>query len=158
MILVGFALAPGMVAQFEAGAKVSVGEQRRPHSCAQREGKLDAVALNGAVTLHGGIVGYPHRLSPALFELGFQGETHPTGMQIRRGPRDALFDDARKTDGNPVEAGKQAVQLLEPAEHRLRSWDFRSDDALPLADRLSGGVQKHGFEAGAADVDGERDG
>ena len=104
-----------MVAEFEAGAEVAVGEERRAHAGAEGEGQLDAVAADGAVALHGGVVGHADGLLPALFKLRLQREADPSGMEVGGGVGDAALDDAGKSDGDAVEAGQTRAQLVEAA-------------------------------------------
>ena len=89
VVLVGHALlAPGMVAQFEAGAEVAVGEQRRAQAGAEREHQFDAVALDGSIAGHIGVVAHADGLLPALFQLGLEREApRPEGMEVEAADR-----------------------------------------------------------------------
>ncbi len=147
-----------MVAEFEAGAEMAVGEEGGAHAGAEGEGEFDTFAADGAIALDGGVVGDADGLLPAFFKLFLQGEADPFGVEVGGGVGDAALDDAGKADGDAVEGGQQRVELVEAPEHGQRRGDGGRRDALAVADGLAVGVEQHGLEAGAADVDGEGDG
>ena len=157
-VLVGFALAPGMVGELEAGAETATGEERRAESSTQRESQFHAVADDGAVALNGRIVGHADGPFPALLKFKLQWIAHPCGMQVRRGVGGAALDDAGKTDRNAIEGGELFAEFFKAGEHEGRRGNGGRVDALALANRLARRVEQHGLEAGAADVDRERDG
>jgi hypothetical protein len=79
-------------------------------------------------------------------------------MQVRGGECGPALDDAWKADGNAIEGRELRTQFIETGEHEGRRRDGGRVDTLAFADRPSRGIEKHGLEAGAADVNGERDG
>ena len=54
--------------------------------------------------------------------------------------------------------GEALVQFIEAAQNLDRRGNSGGVDAFALADGLAFGVEEHGLETGAADVDGESDG
>jgi len=159
VVLVGHALfAPGVVAEFEAGAEVAVGEEGRAEAGAEGEDELDAVALDGAVAGDIGVVADADGLLPALFQLSLKLEAGPTGMEVEGSQGGSVLDDAGKTDRDAIEFGQQGAEAVEAAEDEFRGGNLRGDDALALADGLACRIKKHGLQARAADVDGHGDG
>ena len=91
-----------------------VGKQRRAHAGAERERQLDAVAFDGAVTLHGGVVGYAHRLLPALFEFFLKRKPVPRGMKVHGRISDAVLDYAGESDRDAIEIGSYGRSSSRP--------------------------------------------
>ena len=62
------------------------------------------------------------------------------------------------TPGKPTEtrsnAANSRMKLVEHPQHGARRGDGGRDHALPLAERLAARIEQHGFDAGAANVDG----
>src|ERR1035437_39466 len=160
VVLVGHALlAPGVVAQLEAGNKVAVGEEGRAEAGAQGQHQFHAIALDGAIAGHVGVVAHADGLLPALFKLRLEWETAgPQGMEVEAEVGAAVLDDSGETDGDEVEGAHQLSQFVEPYKYRFGRGDGWRYHALALADGLAGGVEEQGLEAGATDVDGHGDG
>ena len=132
-------------------------KSERAHASAESKRQLHALALDGSVTLHIGVVADAHRLLPAFFQLRLERKAYPSGMQVSRRPGGSALDDAGKADRDAIEAGQQLAQLVESGQHRFGRGHCRGHDPLPLANRLAGGVQQHGLQLRAANVDGQRD-
>lgn len=160
VVLVGHAFfAPDVVAELEAGAEVTAGEEGRAEACAEGEDEFNAVALDGAVAGDIGVIAHAGGLLPALFEFGLEGETlGPEGMEVEGEVGAAKLDNAGEADGNAIEGGHELAQFIEAFEHGVWRRDGWSEDALAFADGFAFGVEEDGFEAGAADVDGHGDG
>ncbi len=120
--------------------------------------QLHAVAFDGSVALHGGVVGHAHRLLPARLELLLQRKTVPCGMQIGGGIRDAFLDHAGKPDRDAIESGQRFAQLVQAFEHGPGRGHGRRHHALALADGMALGIDQHRFQARAADIDAHGDG
>jgi len=101
------------VGEFEAGTEAAVGEQSRAQAGAEGEGELDALAADGSIALHGGVVGHADGLLPAFFKFFLQRETYPLGVEVGGGVGDAALDDAGKADGDAVEFWEERVELVE---------------------------------------------
>ena len=124
VVLVGL-LAPGVMAEFEAGAELAIGEERRAHAGAECQKQFHAVALDGAVALHGGVIGHADGLLPALFQLALQRKIGPLGVQVDGGVYDAALDHARKAHRNAIEAGQARAQDVQRLAARRAVWARR---------------------------------
>ena len=78
---------------------MAIGEERRAHAGAEGEGHLDAFALDGAVTLDGGVVGDADGFLPALFQLPLEGVADPMGWRLAA----EKVKPCLMTPGNPTE-------------------------------------------------------
>ena len=108
------------MAEFESGAQTSVGKERGAQAGAERDREFHAVALDGAIALHGGVVGNAHRLLPALFEFLFQRKAVPQGMKIRGGIGDAFLDHAGESDRDAIEMrAARCAELSRPLSTAL---------------------------------------
>ena len=146
VVLVGL-FAPGMVTQFEDGNQVAVDEERRAEACAQGEHQFNAVALDGPIAGHTGVVGHADWLLPALFQLRRERDLlRPQRVQIPALIDYAVLDHSGKADGDAIEFSfDQLAQLVETGEHRSRRSRDRGNNPLPLAHRLALGIEQHGL-------------
>src|SRR5580692_2621270 len=75
VILIGLLL-PGVVAELQR-AQVAIDVERRPHTGTKGHDHLNALALNGAIALNGGVVGNANGLLPALLKFSLKVEVGP---------------------------------------------------------------------------------
>ena len=156
VVLVGLLL-PGVVAELER-AEMAVDVERRAHAGAEGDDHLNALALDRAIALDSGVVGHANGLLPPLLKLSLKVEVHPQGMQVDGRIGDAVLSDARKADRGTVEVPQRTDESVKGGKNGARRGHCGGFNALALAERFAGGVEQHGLETGAADVDGEGDG
>src|SRR5271157_2085137 len=136
---------------------MAIDVERRAHAGAEGEDHLNALALDRAIALDGGVVGYTNRLLPQFLKRSLEVEVLPQGMQVDGRVSDAVLSDARKANRGAVEAPQRLDEPVQGGKNGARRGHCGRFNALALAERLAGGVKQHGLEAGAADVDGESD-
>ena len=86
-----------------------------------------------------------------------QGEVGPIGMEVDGENGDAVLHDAGKADRNAIETRQELVQSIEFTQDGFGSGHGGGNNALALAEGIAGWVEQHRLEAGAADVNRERD-
>ena len=141
VVLVGHALlAPGMVAEFEAGAEMAIGEERRAHAGAQREHQLHAFAFDGSVALRRRRRCPRGRASSSAFRAPPAGES-PSSRGCRLTA--VYVVPCLMTPGKPTETrsnlGSSLRSSSRPFEHGGGRGDCGREHALALADRLAVG-------------------
>src|ERR1700733_9664820 len=94
---------------------------------------------------------------PAPFKLFLQWKVDPPRIQIDGGVGDSVLDHAGKSYGDAVEFRQTRTELIEDKQDGARRGDFWSENALAFAERPAAGIEQHGLDAGAADVDGKSD-
>src|SRR5580692_11395853 len=120
------------MAEFQPRTQAPVGEKRTTHPGAERDDHFNAMALDGPIALHGGIVGDTSGFLPTLFEFELQRKADPAGMEIRGCIGGSMLDHAGKPDRYPIEISEQRTQGVERLKHRFRGWHLRGDYPLPL--------------------------
>ncbi len=157
-ILVATAFAPGVVRKLEAGAEMPIGEERRAKASAEREAEFDALAVDGSVTLNGGVVCQADGLFPAILQVFFEWKIGPGGIEVEGGESCAVLDDSGKAYGDAIKGGHLFFERIEDREHSIGSRWGGGEFAESVGERLSGSVDGHHLEAGAADVNAEGNG
>uniref|UniRef100_E6QP39 Uncharacterized protein n=1 Tax=mine drainage metagenome TaxID=410659 RepID=E6QP39_9ZZZZ len=118
-VFVGESFTPGVVGELEAGAEMSVGEERRAESGAEGETEFDALAVDGSVALNGGVVGQADRLFPAFLQGFFKREICPCRVEVEGGQGGSVLDDSGKADRDAIKGGHLFFQCFENGENAV---------------------------------------
>ena len=154
------------------GMQVAVHEEGRAEAGPERDHRLEALALHDGRALDVGVVGDAARLADGLGESGRQVEVRPGRLQlgvglgaralleheVRRAEDVALADHAGEAAGHAVPLGELGHELGQGGDQLVRRHGVGGRHPDPRRHRRAVLVEDVRLEAGAAHVDGDREG
>ena len=104
---------------------MAVGKERRADAGAERKNELHAMALDGAIACHVGIVADAHRLLPAFLKLGLQRKSAcPERVKIEGAEGAAVLDDSGEPDRDAIELRARAACSSSRPSARRGAWEW----------------------------------
>ena len=172
LLVVGLALAEGLVGDLEVGHELALVEEPAPEPGAQGDGQLQPLAPDHRSALDVGIVGHLGGQAERRGQLGGQVVLRPLlgqvgvdraaravlGGEVRGRQHQAVPDHAREADRRPLGGGEGSGQAGQHRHQLLGGQGIRGRDPHPVGHHGPGGVEHRGLEAGAPDVDGQGEG
>lgn len=157
-IFVGLAFAERMMAEFETGDEHAIDEERGSESGADGDGEFEAGAADGAVALHGSVVGDSGGDIEGLFELVLEIEADPFGIEIVRGQDLAALDYSGKAAGDAIEGSEGFGEGGEHGEDLRGFGGVGRLQANAFADGFAVHGDEQGFGSSAPDIEAENAG
>jgi hypothetical protein len=158
-LVIALALAGAVLAEFELHQQPPIAEDRTPHPGAEGHHAFKARALDHAQALHHGIVEHAHGDAEALRERGDHGKARPKRRAEVGGGDDLTTpNDARKTHGDAIEAGRCGDQPGDARQHGLGGRRLRGWCPHLLGEQPAGSIHRGRLDVAAADINAERDG